>query len=98
MKNMLSVKFSIGLVLFFAFTGTSFAGSNMSIPVSCSIPAVPGLNAPLVDTAPTDNPEPKAVITEKNILPAGSNGQAVKIQIELLQKDSQETGKTIYPR
>ncbi len=98
MKNMLSAKFSIGLLLFLAFTGTSFAGSSMSIPVSCSIPAVPGLNAPLTDTAQADRLESKAVITEKNILPEGSNGQAVKIQTELLQKDSQETGKTIYPR
>lgn len=98
MKNTFLQKVSTALLLFMAFAGTSFAGSNMSIPVSCSIPAVPGLNAPLVDTAPTDNLEPKTIISEKNILPEGFNGQAVKIQAEFLQKDSQETGKTIYQR
>jgi len=98
MRKIFLTKAATGLLLFLAFSGTSFAGSSASIPVSCSIPAVPGLNAPLTDTTPADRLEPKAMITERNILPEGSNGQAVKIQAEFLEKDSPETGKTIYPR
>lgn len=44
MKNCLIIG-SVALVVLF-FAGYAFAGDSVSIRVSCSIPAVPGVNAP----------------------------------------------------
>jgi len=44
MKNCLIIGSVAVVVLFFA--GYAFAGDSVSIRVSCSIPAVPGVNAP----------------------------------------------------
>jgi len=110
MNSLLLVKVSGALLLLLTFTGISFAGGSMSIPVSCSIPAVPGLNAPLTDSAGVENPEPKAKISVNNILPRGSNGEAQKTENFTLENVSErlilakgaavveKRTKTIYSR
>lgn len=35
-------------ILIFSFASIAFAGNNYSIPVSVTIPAIPGVNAPLI--------------------------------------------------
>lgn len=97
MKNPLIVKIVNLLLLLLTFTGTCFAGS-MSIPVSCSIPSVPGLNAPLTGSVVVDNNQGRnSVISEKNMLPQTPNGKITKKEPELLQTDTQNN-KTLYPR
>ena len=50
----------IFLMLFLSMTGASIAADNAPISVSCSIPVVPGLNAPPFNTKTT---ETEATIT-----------------------------------
>ena len=109
MKSLLFVKITGTLFLLLTFKGISFAASSMSIPVSCSIPVVPGLNAPLTNSDGAGTIEPKAKISVNNILPKGSNGQAQKSEPALLQNDTErlilaegstvlEKTKTVYTR
>jgi len=44
----------IFLMLFLSMTGASIAADNAPISVSCSIPVVPGLNAPPFNTKTTE--------------------------------------------
>lgn len=46
MKNALINKSLTALLIILSLTGLAIADDNLSIAVSCSIPAVPGLNAP----------------------------------------------------
>lgn len=46
MEKRIFCSVSLSLTLVFLTTGVSLAGDSASIAVSCSIPSVPGLNAP----------------------------------------------------
>lgn len=49
MKNSFIYKSVIAFVILLSIFGVSIAGDNASISVSCSIPVVPGLNAPSIE-------------------------------------------------
>jgi len=48
MKNT-DKKILIAMIVILSIANASYAGSTFTIPVSCSIPAVPGLNTPIVE-------------------------------------------------
>jgi hypothetical protein len=54
MKKKLIYKVLISLMLVLAIGDVSLAADSSSIPVSCSIPAVPGLNAPPIAEKTTE--------------------------------------------
>jgi len=47
MKNMFIRVFASGLVFLSFFTGYAEAGESKTLAVSCTIPAIPGVNVPL---------------------------------------------------
>jgi len=106
MKNPL-IAVTGSLFLLLTVTGVSFAGSNMSIPVSCSIPVLPGVNAPLNSSG--ENAEPRAKISVNNVLPRASMAQAQKTETVTLERISErmvlakgasvvKKTKTVYAR
>jgi len=50
MHSRLTYRFVIFLMLFLAAVDVAMAGDNAPLSVSCSIPVVPGLNAPPFNT------------------------------------------------
>jgi hypothetical protein len=58
MKNLL-VESAVALAIVLSMAGLALAGSTASVTVSCSIPIMPGLNAPLI--------EEEGVKTQENI-------------------------------
>ncbi len=50
MKNKILQGLGVGLILVFLTTGIALANDSISVAVSATIPAVPGLNAPLEET------------------------------------------------
>lgn len=46
MKKKLLRKLMLGLLILLFITDAAQAGDSFSIPVSCTIPAIPGVNAP----------------------------------------------------
>ena len=62
MHKGLRCKSVIFLMLFLSMTGAAIAADNAPISVSCSIPVVPGLNAPPLSAQPTEIDE---TITQK---------------------------------
>lgn len=87
---------SILIVLIFTFfvINLAQAGDSASIPVSCSIPAVPGLNAPLVEEK---TPKDIATTVENENL-QDQTGEETVMPIE---EDTQEetllaNGKTVF--
>lgn len=42
-------KLIIGLIIFLSLADISFAADSFTISVSCTIPAIPGVNAPLIE-------------------------------------------------
>jgi len=102
MKNNLK-KLLIGLMIFTSITtGSAFAGDSFSIQVSCSIPEVPGLNAPPIKE------ETKGTPTEAEIIAAQNESQEqtpltiqedTEREIMLADRStSSEITKTIYSR
>jgi hypothetical protein len=49
MKNLLLTKLIFGFIMVLLMTGVALAGNSASITVSCVIPLMPGLNAPLIE-------------------------------------------------
>lgn len=85
--------FFIILLLIFSYDG--FCEDSVSINVSCTVPAIPGINAPLLETenqvAEPENPE----YTLQNDQQSGKNEQPMP----LIQEDDQTMlVKTFYPR
>ncbi len=48
------VKLTVICAAFLLTASCAFAGENYSFRVSCSIPAIPGVNAPLVEESATE--------------------------------------------
>jgi hypothetical protein len=89
MKSIISKVTLILLVVFLA-AGNLWAGDSKSFVVRCTIPAVPGVNAPLI--------EEEKVITP--VSPAQEQNRQ-DAQIETTAKSEQDTSvtvKTIYDR
>jgi len=51
MKNTLFKKILLGLIILISTVNISLAGDSISIAVSCSIPAIPGVNVPMIEEA-----------------------------------------------
>jgi hypothetical protein len=89
----------IGLIAIFAFAAQAFAEErSISIAVGCSIPAVPGLNAPLITAEALD--QDNGADAEEN---AGNQNESKSDEgkILLAQNISSHSGKmvdTIYSR
>ncbi len=49
-----TVKLTVICAAFLLVAGCAFAGETNSFKVSCSIPAIPGVNAPLVEESATE--------------------------------------------
>lgn len=102
MKKPSLKRISISLIILFSAVGISTADDNFSIPVSCSIPAVPGLNAPALTEDATG--------TELTVSPNGDTGVKDPDSPSVIQEDSKEeiiladgriataTTETIYKR
>ncbi len=82
----------IGLIILLSLMNVAIAGDSLSFTISCTIPAIPGLNAPLI--------EEKASETQMN----DTTAREMKVQQEneldtqeIIQED-RETVQTIYSR
>lgn len=94
MGKMLLRKLMVGLVIVLSTVGTSQAENSFSLSVSCSIPAVPGLNVPLIEEETTrTEPEQNAII--RNEIKEEAKEQMPAM---LAQEDTAKTVKTIYSR
>ena len=54
MKNTYK-KITTAMILVLSLANAAYAGNTFTIPVSCSIPAVPGLNAPILENKAVAN-------------------------------------------
>lgn len=94
MGKMLLRKLMVALLIVLSTAGMSQAGDSLSLAVSCSIPAVPGLNVPLIEEETTrTEPEQNTII--KNEIKEESKEQ---MPVMLVQEDTAKTVKTIYSR
>ena len=99
MKNKTFSRLILGLVISLVFAATAYAQSEgFSIPVSCSIPVVPGLNAPPYNEEPALKPSEQKhakqeVKTEET---AALNAAPVMIQEE--DEKEMQLVKTTYSR
>lgn len=97
MKNTFKKSMAV-LVIFLAFIGNLRAEDSFSVPVTCIIPAVPGVNAPLIEE---DTPKPSANtnyqqgITIKDEIKSETKEQApTMIQEDKEQEITLAKGKT----
>lgn len=98
MKNALINKSLMVLLILLSLVGLAIADDNFSIPVSCNIPAVPGLNAPPL----TPNAEETGSKQDIEIKAAGDDSVIQEVsekQIVLADGSAARvTAKTIYSR
>lgn len=83
MRNRLLKEIFVLLVLL-SLTAIAQAADNIAIPVSCSIPAVPGINAPLVEKEKTVKTEDMTVAEEE------TNQKETKSPANIQEEDNQE--------
>ncbi len=106
MKNAFFKKVTIGLLIVLSTAGLSLAGDSASISISCTIPAIPGINVPLITEETKGLGLNNSTAAEKN---AVSAGEEINNTTALFQKDTEEirrlegknclvTLKTIYSR
>jgi len=88
MKKILIAKLEC-LILVLSLMGPAYAGNNYSIPVSLTIPAIPGVNTPLIqdETVIQNTPASTSAKQEKPL-----------IQQNSLEKESSIVVKTLYDR
>jgi len=103
-KITIKTVFFIVLLLFFPYDG--FCEDSVSINVSCTIPAIPGINAPLLETKTQIVKSEIQDYTLQNDQESGKNEQPMP----LIQEDDQTKSttqeennltmlvKTLYPR
>lgn len=81
--NRITVYLVILIAIFVLLQGNVFAGSNSySIMVSCTIPAIPGVNVPLVEeesanTQQQQAQEEEVQVEKEQILPSSQEGSFV---------------------
>lgn len=83
MKNKLLKGIWIGLIVLLSTTDLSQAGDSISIPVSCSIPAIPGLNAPPF-------PEEKSSEIQSNAQDTRAQGETEENRSLFIQEESKK--------
>lgn len=82
----------LGLAFILALMGTSEAGNSVSLQVSCTIPAVPGLNVPLLENNNIVNNIPV------DLTPAKTESDKTLMRAETAQDSTGRTIQTIYSR
>lgn len=93
MKNCLIIGSLAVVVLFFA--GYAFAGDSVSIRVSCSIPAIPGVNAPALDSE-KETIEKEAV--EEEVEQGNKKKKEDKLLLTKVTENEDGISYTIYSR
>ncbi len=96
----MTIRLILGVILACCLAGEAFAEQRISIPVSCTIPAIPGLNVPLNDKTSAIKPEAKIKHEGKEDIKTGGN-QNVQIQEDRLVKNDTQKGvmlQTVYNR
>ncbi|RKY32285.1 MAG: hypothetical protein DRP74_02935 [Candidatus Omnitrophota bacterium] len=95
----------VGLIIFGFLTAPGWAGNSAKVKVSCRIPVIPGLNAPLIEEEKREKRQASETVTEQAQLPeeekyVPSEEPEEKIQEEQLikQRDTTVIVKTIYSR
>lgn len=100
MKDSLINKSLITLMILLSIVGIAIADDSFSIPVSCSIPAVPGLNAPPLTEKETELSIPSKQDNEAEVMEKSSAIQE-NTEKEIILADGSSvtvTAKTIYSR
>ncbi len=77
------------LVLTLSLMGPAYAGNNYNIPVSLTIPAIPGLNIPLIQDE---------TVIQNTPAPAGAKQEEPLLQQNSPEKESSIVVKTLYDR
>ncbi len=78
--------FLVGLILFSLGTD-ALAGNNISLTMSCTIPAIPGLNAPLIEQETTKTQQPSVATMQQQVIPQKEAPEETSV---IVQEDSQE--------
>jgi hypothetical protein len=95
---------TIASIITLSFVNMVFAGESITIPVSCSIPVVPGLNAPLIEQESTntntdnDATMPVEQKEESQTVPAMQQEEEGKEIILAEEKTAAVIVKTSYSR
>ncbi|MBI4707126.1 MAG: hypothetical protein HY761_04270 [Candidatus Omnitrophica bacterium] len=84
MKKEILMKVAVLTLLALAFAGNCFAGNTVSIAMSCTIPAIPGVNAPPYRNA-NEQKNNEVIAEEKNYT---ENESETKSQ-ELIQQENE---------
>ena len=105
MKNMW-LNLIMGVIFLLSLADIVLAGDNLSMSISCTIPAIPGLNAPLIEeeTSKTDMDVPVQSKTESQTevqSPAPAMIEQDTQEEKVIQEEDQKSLvmlKTIYSR
>ena len=95
----------LGLIIWLCLANLVFAGDNLSIPISCTIPAIPGVNVPLIEEetfkTKTDTPQQPKVESQQETQPQTPAMIQEDTQGEMVISEDQKSliiVKTIYSR
>lgn len=91
MKNRLLNKSMVGLIIVLSVVKLSLADDSFSVAVSCSIPAIPGVNAPPFETGRLETQV--NTVTSETAEPQKENGGERALLIEEDTQKEQITGK-----
>jgi hypothetical protein len=91
MKKAIFRKVAFALLMVLSTATLSLAGDSASISVSCTIPAIPGVNVPLIAEDAKEQPQSNysAAVVENVNLPIEKSNTV----IAMFQKDSEEIRK-----
>lgn len=78
----------IALAVSVCVVGFAYAGDSLTIGVSCTIPAIPGVNVPLTT----------AVQTQVNVKEEAAQEEKLIVVTQLDRTDDSKTVETIYSR
>lgn len=89
------------IVLFLVFSATGYCGDSMNIQVSCTIPMIPGVNAPalLSETKIVEPAKPEDIQQENQQKPLGMIQEDIrKDTTNAVNSNSKIMVTTLYPR
>jgi len=86
----------LGIVLF-SLSTLSWAGDSFSFTVSCTIPAIPGLNAPPLEEEKKE-PLSQNKISQENKEKETTSKEETKPMLSEEKRETFRIVKTIYPR
>jgi len=98
MKKIL-YKVTVFIILFGVFANTTLAGNtSYSITVSCTIPAIPGINVPLLEEETVTTGPQIASAMQEGALQESQEQSLEKEQLATLQDGTLMITKTFYSR